>query len=170
MSHQAAPNFFGIPLLDQPLVVGIPSTTGAILAFIVGHPLFVGLYVGFGRNLPHIRVRQQLKAFLEIHEERRRSTLYPTSTWWSSSRGAFAFGASAFATHSTSTLATHSTRTMRERTLFLYLLFTGHGPVRVLGHGRGPVLDVVVLVDLGWTFGWTCDVPKVGLPHLRRPW
>ena len=51
-----------------------------------------------------------------------------------------------------------------------YILFTGVDPVHVLGHGRDPVLGVVVLVDLGWTFGWTFDVPKVGLPHLRRLW
>ena len=81
MSHQAAPtNFFGIPLLDQPLAVRVLAATGAILAFIVGHPLFVGLYVGFGRNLPHIRVCQQLEAFFEIHDERRLPTLDPTST------------------------------------------------------------------------------------------
>ena len=43
-----------------------------------------------------------------------------------------------------------------------------HG--HVLGHDHGPVLDVVVLVDLGRTCGWTCDVPKVALPHLRRLW
>ena len=81
MSHQTAPtHFFGIPLLDQPLVIGILSTTGAILAFIVGHPLFVRLDVGFGRNLPHILVRQQLEAFFEIHDERCLPTLDPTST------------------------------------------------------------------------------------------
>ena len=58
---------------------------------------------------------------------------------------------------------------MEERQLFLYLfLFTGIDPVRVLGHG--PVLDVVAVVDLGWTFGWMCVAPKVALPHLRRPW
>ena len=65
MSHQAAPtHFFGIPLLDQPLVVRVLRTTRAILAFIVGHSLFVGLYVSFRRNLPHSRVCQQLEAFL----------------------------------------------------------------------------------------------------------
>ena len=80
-SHQAAPtHFFGIPLLDQPLVVRVLAATSAILAFIVGHPLFVRLYVGFGRNLPHILVRQQLKAFLDIHDERYCPTLHPTST------------------------------------------------------------------------------------------
>ena len=80
-SHQAAPtHFFGIPLLDQPLVVRVLAATSAILAFIVGHPLFVGFYVGFGRNLPHIRVCQQLEAFFDIHDERRLPTLDPTST------------------------------------------------------------------------------------------
>ena len=61
--------------------------------------------------------------------------------------------------------------------LYLFFLFTkncdlvhglDHG--HVLGHDHGPVLDVVVLVDLGRTFGWTHDAPKVALPHLRRLW
>ena len=47
-----------------------------------------------------------------------------------------------------------------------YILFTGVDPVRVLGHGHGPVLGVVVLVDLGWTFGWTCGAQKLGRPPL----
>ena len=34
-----------------------------------------------------------------------------------------------------------------------YDLVHGLGPVRVLGHGHGPVLGVVVWVDLGWRFG-----------------
>ena len=68
------------------------------------------------------------------------------------------------------TFATHGYWTVEGRPLFLYPLFTGVGPVRVLGHGHGPVLGVVVLVDLGWTCGWTCDVPMVALLHLRRPW
>ena len=67
-----------------------------------------------------------------------------------------------------------STRTVEGRQLFLYPLFTSVGPVRVFGPvrvlGHGPFLDVVVLVDLGWRFGWMCDAPKVALPHLRRPW
>ena len=62
------------------------------------------------------------------------------------------------------------TGTVEGRQLFLYPLFTGVGPVHVLGHDRGPVLGVVVLVDLDWRFGWTCDAPKVALPHLRRLW
>ena len=69
-----------------------------------------------------------------------------------------------------SPFATHGTGTVGGRMQFLYPLFTGVGPVRVLGHGHGPVLGVVVLVDLDWRFGWTCDAPKVALPHLRRPW
>ena len=80
MSHQAAPSSFHIPLLFGPSHVGVLAATSAILAFIVGHPLFVGLYVGFGRNLPHILVRQQLKASFDIHDERRHPTLDPTST------------------------------------------------------------------------------------------
>ena len=68
---------------------------------------------------------------------------------------------------------------MEGRPLFLYafFLFTknwdlvhGLDPVRVLGHGHGPVLDVGVWVDLGWTCWWTCDAPKVVLLHLRRRW
>ena len=118
MSHHTAPRFFGIPLLDQPRVVGIPSTTGAILAFVVGHPLFGGLDFGFGRRLPHILVRQQLKPFLEIHHVRHRPTLHPAPTLW-----AFAFGASTLATHSASTSATHGFGTVEGRTLFLYLFF-----------------------------------------------
>ena len=66
------------------------------------------------------------------------------------------------------TFATHGYWTVEGRQLFLYPLFTSVGPVRVLGHGRGPVLGVVVLADLGWTFGWMCGAPKVALPHLRR--
>ena len=57
---------------------------------------------------------------------------------------------------------------------FISFLFTGVGPVRVLGHdrvlGHGPVLGVVVVVDLDWRFGWTCGAPKDALSHLRRPW
>ena len=69
-----------------------------------------------------------------------------------------------------STFATHF-GTEEGKTLFLYpfFLFTKNcDPVRVLGHG--PVLGVVVWVDLGRTFGWTCGAPTVALPHLRRPW
>ena len=40
------------------------------------------------------------------------------------------------------------------------LLVHGLGPVRVLGHGHGPVLGVVVWVDLGWRFEWTCGAPR----------
>ena len=40
----------------------------------------------------------------------------------------------------------------RENTVFIYYdLVHGLDPVRVLGHG--PVLGVVVVVDLGWRFG-----------------
>ena len=63
----------------------------------------------------------------------------------------------------------------REATVFIPffmkngLLVHGLGPVRVLGHGHGPVLGVVVWVDLGWRFGWTCGAPRDDHP-LRRPW
>ena len=125
MSHQTAPtHFFGIPLLDQPLVVRVLAATSAILAFIVGHSLFVGLYVSFRRNLPHSRVCQQLEAFLDIHDERRLPTLDPTSTWWSLSRGAFAFGASTFATHRVLTCATHEYwDSERETTVFISFFY-----------------------------------------------
>ena len=93
-------------------------------------------------------------------------TMGPTP-WSTSSRGAFAFPSRG---HRVLTFATHGYWTVEGRPLFLYPLFTGVGPVRVLGHGRGPVFDVVVWVDLDWRFGWTCDAPKVALPHLRRPW
>ena len=56
------------------------------------------------------------------------------------------------------------------RCFYIFFLFMGVDPVRVLGHGHGPVLGAVVLVDLGWTFGWTCGARRVALPHLRRPW
>ena len=54
------------------------------------------------------------------------------------------------------------------RCFYIFFLFTGVDPVRVLGHGR--FLGVLVVVDLGWRFGWTCGAPKVALPHLRRLW
>ena len=108
-SHHTAPRFFGIPLLDQPRVVGIPRTTGAILAFIVGHPSFGGFDFGFGRYLPRIRVRQQLKPFLEIHHVRHRPTLHLAPT---TGRRAFAFASRG---HPTSTSATHGFGTVEGR-------------------------------------------------------
>ena len=100
-SHHTAPRFFGVPFLDQPRVVRIPRTTGTILAFVVGHLSFGGLDFGFGRYLPRIRGRQQLKPFLEIHHVRHRPTLHLAST---SGRGAFAFASRG---HPASTLTTH---------------------------------------------------------------
>ena len=74
------------------------------------------------------------------------------------------------------TFVTHGYWTVEGRSLFLYPLFTknydlvhGLGPVRVLGHGHGPVLGVVVGVDLDWTCGWTCGAPRDDHP-LRRRW
>ena len=61
----------------------------------------------------------------------------------------------------------------REATVFIpftknCLLVHGLDPVRVLGHGHGPVLGVVVWVDLGWRFGWTCGAPRDDPPlHTR---
>ena len=42
------------------------------------------------------------------------------------------------------------------------LLVHGLDPVHGLGHGHchGPVLGVVVWVDLGWRFEWTCGAPR----------
>ena len=63
------------------------------------------------------------------------------------------------------------------RCFYTFFLFTkncdlvhrlDHG--HVLDYDHGPVLDVVVLVDLGRTCGWTYDAPKVALLHLRRLW
>ena len=55
--------------------------------------------------------------------------------------------------------------------VFISFFFTSVDPVHALGHGHGLVLGVVVMVaDLGWTFGWTCGAQKVVLPLLRRPW
>ena len=61
----------------------------------------------------------------------------------------------------------------REVTVFIpfrknCLLVHGLGPVRVLGHGHGPVLGVVVWVGLDWRFGWTCGAPRDDPPlHTR---
>ena len=86
--------------------------------------------------------------------------------WSTPCRPAFAFPSRG---HRVLTFATHGYWTVEGRQLFLYPLFTGVGPVRVLGHGHGPVLGVVVWVDLGWRFGWTCGAPRDDHP-LRRPW
>ena len=117
------------------------------LAFVVGHPSFDLFFFGLGRNLPHLLVRQQLKAFLKIHEERRLPTLHPTPT-------SLAF---AFRGHMASTSATHVTRTVEWRTPFLYLFFQGRRPrprarprprsrLRRGGEGGGLGLDVRVEV------------------------
>ena len=67
--------------------------------------------------------------------------------WSTSCRPAFAFPSRG---HRVLTFATHGYWTVEGKPLFLYPLFTGVGPVRVLGHGHGLVLGVVVWVDLGW--------------------
>ena len=90
-----------------------------------------------------------IAGFANPHSESWRDTPHLTTPWsfggWAtSSRGAFAFAPRG---HRVSTSATHL-GTVEGRQLFLYPLFTGVGPVRVLGHCRGPVLDVVVWVDL----------------------
>ena len=111
--------------------------------------------------------------FANPHNQTRRDTPYLTightpwsfGGWATSGRGAFAF---AFRSHSASTSATHGTRTVGGRTLFLYLFFTSVDPVH--GHDHGHGLGVVVMVaDLGWTFGWRCVAQKVALLHLRKP-
>ena len=86
--------------------------------------------------------------------------------WSTSSRRAFAFAPRG---HCVSTSVTHGTRTLGGTTLFLYPLFTGVDLVRVLYRGHGPVLGVVVVVDLGWTFGWTFGAPRDDHP-LRTRW
>ena len=102
-----------------------------------------------------------IAGFANPHNESWRDTPHLTTPWsfggWAtSSRGAFAFAPRG---HRVSTSATHL-GTVEGRQLFLYPLFTGVGPVRVLGHGHGPVLGVVVWVDLGWRFEWTCGAPR----------
>ena len=68
-----------------------------------------------------------------------------------------------------STFTTHFWDGEREALVFIYYgLVHGLGPVRVLGHGHGPGLGVVVWVDLGWRFGWTCGAPRDDPPlHTR---
>ena len=56
-----------------------------------------------------------------------------------------------------------------EEAVFISFFFTSVDPV----HGHSHVLGVVVVVmvaDLGCTFGWKCGARKVALPLLRRPW
>ena len=142
-SHQAAPSFFDIPLLDRPVLVRVLAATSAILAFVSGHLSFRSPFFGFRRNLPRVLVCQQLKASLEIHDERRLSTLHPTPTLL-----AFAFGASTFATHSASTLATHGIGTVGGRQLFYILFFMSVDPVHALGHVLGVVLR------RPWSLSW----------------
>ena len=58
---------------------------------------------------------------------------------------------------------------MEEAVFISFFFFTSVDHV----HGHGYVLGVVVVVmvvDLGWTFGWKCGAQKVALPLLRRPW
>ena len=61
--------------------------------------------------------------------------------------------------HGVSTFTTHFWDSKRKVPVFIYYdLVHGLDPVRVLGHG--PDLVVVVWVDLGWRFGWTCGAPR----------
>ena len=92
----------------------------------------------------------------------------------STSSRAFAFPSRG---HRVMTSTTHLGRWKGGNCFYTFLLFTkncdlvhglDHG--HALGHDHGPVLGVVALVDLGRTFGWTYDAPKVALPHLRRLW
>ena len=109
-----------MPLLAHPRHERVLGATSAMLAFEGVVLSFLGHFLGFGRNLPHVLVGQQLKAFFEIHDERCRPTLHFTSTSL-----AFAFASRA---HRASTLATHSTGTVGGRTLFLYLFVHGRRP------------------------------------------
>ena len=149
-----------MPLLAHPRLERVLGATSAMLTSMGQIPSFIGHFIGFGTNLPHVLVRQQLKAFFEIHDERCRPTLHFALP----SR---AFGASTLATHRAFTSATHGTKMVGGRTLFLYLFFMSVDHVHVLGHGH--VLGVVV-VDLGQRFGWRCAAQKVVLPHLHTPW
>ena len=112
-SHHAARFFLDTPLLAHPRMERVLGTTLTMQAFIT----FPRSFVGFGRKPPHVLVGQQLKAFFEIHDERRRPTLHfaPTSL------------AFAFASHRAFTTTTHGTGTNGGRTLFLYFF-----------HGRRP--------------------------------
>ena len=73
------------------------------------------------------------------------------------------------------TFATHGYWTVEGRPLFFYtfFLFTKNCDlVHGLDHGHvlvhGPVLGVVVWVDLDWRFGWMCGVPRDDHPlHTR---
>ena len=104
-----------------------------------------------------------ITGFENAHRQTGRDTPYLTHTpsssfGGSSSRRAFAFASRG---HRVSTFATHF-GTVEGKPLFLYLFFLftknydlvhglDHG--HVLDHGHGPVLGVVVWVDLGWRFG-----------------
>ena len=147
------------PRLAHPRIERVLGTTRTILAFIGLPRSFVGHFIGFGANLPHVFVGQQLGACLPIQEKRSYASLHFAPMWLSSGRGAYTFASRA---HRASTLATHGTGTIRGRTLFLFLFFfTG------VGHGLGHCLGVVV--NLGQRFEWRCAAPKVALPHLHTP-
>ena len=94
--HTTARRFFGISFLDQPLFVGIPAATVSILPFVVVHCFLCLSIIGFGRNLPHALVRDQLKTFLKIHKKWGRSSLESFS--WSASLSSLTW-ASAWGCH-----------------------------------------------------------------------
>ena len=155
-SHHTTPRFFGVPLLDQPRVVRIPRTTGTILAFVVGHSSFGGLDFGFGRYLPRIRGRQQLKPFLEIHHVRHRPTLHLAST---SGRSAFAFASRG---HPTSTLATHGFGDSRRQA-------PGFIASRASTPSTGSATSTAT-ASAGWYRGWTwAGRSRRRAAHRRSP-
>ena len=110
-----------MPLLAHPRLERVLGATSAMLAFGGVVLSFLSHFLGFGRNLPHVLVGQQLGACLPIHEKRPYSFLHPAPS-------SCAFGASRLAIHGAFTSATHDTGTIRGRTLFLYLFFHGLRP------------------------------------------
>ena len=87
--------------------------------------------------------------------------------WSTSSRRAFTFAPEVIAFRHRPNMVLGR---LEERHCFYIFFFTGVDPVHALGHGHGPVLGVVAVADLDWTFGWTYGVRKVDLPHLRTRW
>ena len=97
-----------------------------------------------------------ITGFHNAHRQTDRNTSYLTHTPSSSFGGSSSCGALAFASrsHGVSTFTTHFWDGEREALVFIYYgLVHGLDHGHVLVHGHGPVLGVVVWVDLGWRFG-----------------
>ena len=110
-----------------------------------------------------------IAGFENAHRQTGCNTPYLTHTPSSFGGSSSCRPALAFASHSVSITATHFWDRGRKVPVFIYYdLVHGLDPVRVLGHGHGPVLGVVVWVDLDWRFGWTCGAPRDDPPlHTR---